>query len=131
MLTALRTLDRIKGNGPEHAQSSWDKLFYTEGYDLNGEKTNRATETLFEIEEQILTDIDNRYKNTSCGEMIEVVHNPDVCPEWSDPGSGAVRITLDQILSASGMPEDEVAEVVEDLHRHEEENRSVNGWCGK
>lgn len=124
-----RTLDLIKGSGSEYAQSSWDEMFYTEGYDLKGEKTNRTTETLSEIEEQILTDIDNQYKEKSYGEMIDIVHDPDVCPEWSDPGTGSVRITLDQILSVSGIPEDEAAEIVEDLRRHEEENEYLLSHC--
>jgi uncharacterized phage-associated protein len=123
------TLDLIKGRGVEHAQSSWDEMFYTEGYDLKGEKTARATETLSEIEEQILSEIDTRYKDKSFGEMIDIVHDPDICPEWNDPGNGSFRITLDQILSAAGLPEDEVAEVVEDLLRHEQENEYLLSKC--
>jgi len=118
-----RTFDLIKGNADRNAQAVWDEFFFTEGYDLRGDKTTRPAETLSPVEEQILAEIDDRYKSKTYREMIDVVHDPSCCPEWSDPGEGSKRIALQDILSSSGVSEDEIAEVIEELERHEEENR--------
>lgn len=124
-----QTYDFIKGNGFNEMQNMWDEYFYTEGYDLIGERTNRNKDLLSPAEMEILETIDTTYKNYTYSQMIEEVHSPNVCPEWKDPGLSSFTIGIEDILRSSGKAEAEVKAVAEEYELNEEDERILIEHC--
>lgn len=124
-----RLFDLIKGKGNGRAQALWGECFFISGNDLKGEKTNWPAETLSQLEEQILAETYERYKDKSFTQMIRLVHDPKLCPEWSDPGDGATEISLGQILAASEITQDEVEQILGEIRSHETENEYLLSHC--
>src|SRR6056297_859684 len=109
-----------------------DKLIDTVNYllSLNEDKLNRPVQELSEIEMEKLEEIYRKYKDYSFGQMIDLVHDPEFCPEWEDPGTSNQRISLQDILVKYGKQDIETAnEIVEEYKSLEEENEYLNNCC--
>ena len=128
ILSKLYNLVKKDAIAPQQAE--WDNYFYKEGYDLCGDKLNRPVQELSEIEMEKLEEIDRKYKDYSFGQMIDLVHDPEFCPEWEDPGTSNQRISLQDILVKYGKQDIETAnEIVEEYKSLEEENEYLNNCC--
>jgi uncharacterized phage-associated protein len=106
--------DLIKGRYHDSAtQALWNYRFRTEGNDIvmlyaPGEGS------LSQQDCEILDQVDGRYHDKSYGDMIELVHQKDVCPEWHDPGSTSTPIPMGDIYRSVGYDDEEIAWVEEE-----------------
>jgi len=125
-----QTFDLIKGKAEADVQTFWDEFFYTDGYALIGENIDRPHNSLSPIEEEILEQIDEQYKTYTYQKIIDLVHSPNVCPEWKDPGRGTLPITLEDILKNSGKSEAEIKEILDEYYTNENEEQFFLDNCG-
>src|SRR6056297_605849 len=122
--------DLVKKDAPDSQQADWDSYFYNEGYEICGDKLNRPVQELSDIEMEKLEEVYRKYKNYSYGQMIDLVHDPEFCPEWEDPGTSSTPITLQDILVKYGKKDAETAkEIVEEYNSIKEENEYLNNCC--
>jgi uncharacterized phage-associated protein len=125
-----KTLDLIKGKADLESQTLWDEYFYTRAYDLVGEKPDRSITLLSPAEIDLLEEIDETYKLYTYSQLIDLVHSPDICPEWSDPGTGSSPIRLEDILLKSGKSQEAVESIVAEYYSNEAEKAFLIEHCG-
>ncbi|MFP4180582.1 MAG: Panacea domain-containing protein [Spirochaetaceae bacterium] len=125
-----KTLDLIKGKADLESQTLWDEYFFTKDYKLIDEKPDRPYDYLSPVEIEILSEVDQKYKDYSWQQMIDLVHSPEVCPEWSDPGEGASPISIETILKKSGKTDKEIEEIMDEYYSNEEEKKFFLENCG-
>lgn len=125
-----KTLDLIKGKADLESQTLWDEYFYTKDYKLIDEKPDRPYDYLSPVEIELLFEVDQKYKDYSYQQMIDLVHSPEVCPEWTDPGEGASPISIETILKKSGKTDKEIEEIIDEYYSNEEEKKFFLENCG-
>lgn len=122
--------DLIQKKAQAALQAKWDNYFYKDGYELLGDKLGRPVQELSEIEMEKIKEIDERYKQYSYSRMIDLIHDPDFCPEWEDPGTSSTSISLYDILIKYGKKDAETAQqIVEEYQSLEEENDFLSQHC--
>jgi hypothetical protein len=95
--------DLIKGRYSDYtAQKLWDEQFTKDEYNLNCVIDCMPDSKLSECEKDILDKIDAEYHDKTWKEMIEIVHNPRVCPEWQNPNGSRLPIEKRTILESLG-----------------------------
>lgn len=125
-----RLYDLIQKKANASLQVKWDNYFYKDGYDLLGDKLQRPIQELSEIEKEKINEVDERYKQYSYNQMIDIIHDPNFCPEWEDPGTSRTPISLEDILVKYGKRDPETAQhIVEEYQSFEEENDYLNQHC--
>lgn len=107
------TYQLIRGEGSINEQAKWDISFEKDNFMLV-QLRNIPTGKLSKYEMKVLSDIAAKYRNVTYSNMIDVLHNPSVCPEWKDPHNSSLLLSKRDILAALGRTEDEITEIEED-----------------
>ena len=95
--------DLIRGKASYNMQNIWDAIFITDGYDVYALSKNIPYGELSEYEKRILDIIDAQYHDKTYQDMISIVHDKMICPEWRAPEQhGATKIHTEEILNAFG-----------------------------
>lgn len=115
--------DLIKGNCTDSAsQNLWNARFIKDGYNLMLATERIPDSKLSECEKEILDKIDAEYHDASWQTMIQVVHNPQVCPEWQNPNGSRLPIKKETILEGLGRTPEEIGFILsEDAYYRNEE----------
>ncbi|MBQ7538509.1 MAG: SocA family protein [Treponema sp.] len=99
--------DYIKNSKHDDAQRLWNNYFVKNKHSLDCINTDIDDGELCEYEESILEEIDNLYKDKTPWQMVDLVHNVNVCPEWRDPNGSALPIRTNEVLSYLGYSKEE------------------------
>jgi hypothetical protein len=122
VLTTL--FDLIKGSAEDKdAQSLWNARFCRDGYDLVSLSDRIPNGELSRYEKEVIDKTDSRFHDKTYSEMIQYVHRSDVCPEWRDPGRGAVPIQFEDVLRSIGCANDEIDWIIEENETFDEEEK--------
>lgn len=78
---------------------------------INNEDYTESFDLLNKIEIDIVDELYKKYKDLSRWEIRDLTHNPDVCPEWSDPHGSATKITLERLFTSNNRTEEEAQAV--------------------
>ena len=116
--------DLIKGKHSDTgAQLAWNTRYSTDGYDLTANFDRLPEKKLSPFEKRVMDKIDAKFHRKPYDYMINYVHNPDMCPEWKDPGYTSVPLKVEDILKSVGRTDEEIAWVMADETVFEEEER--------
>jgi len=107
-----RTLDMINGENAESERAYWDDFISPRATHNVGIKKTPETGSLSDREIGLLDEIYNRHGNKDQWELREESHH---LPEWRDPQGSALAITIDDILSSTGKPKEEIEEIKMEL----------------
>lgn len=99
--------DYIKNSKKDDTQTIWNNYFAKNDYSLICINTDIDDGELCEYEEAILEEIDNKYKDKTPWEMVDLVHDVAVCPEWKDPNGSSLPIRTNEVLSFLGYSKEE------------------------
>ena len=99
--------DYIKNTKKDGTQRIWNNYFVKNNHSLDCINTDIDDSELCDYEESILEEIDNKYKDKTPWDMVALVHNPDVCPEWKDPNGSSLPIRTNEVLSYLGYSKEE------------------------
>jgi uncharacterized phage-associated protein len=114
--------DLIKGRSRDkHAQMYWDSRFSTDGDDLLANFDQYPEGKLSRAEKAIIDKIDGQFHQNRYGELIDYVHAN--CPEWCNPGTTSIPISLADILGALGRTQEEIDWILEETETFKEEDR--------
>jgi len=122
ILNELYSLIRGKSRNREH-QCFWDGRFSTDGYDLVSLSDKIPEGKLSRFEKKVLDQLDTQFHATSYDRVIDYVHNPKNCPEWRDPGTTSIPISLSDILSSLGRSSDEIEQILHEESTYADEER--------
>lgn len=92
----------------------WSTYFTKDGYNLKTlTETNLGLDLLCDAEEDILNEIDSKYKSYSYSQMIDEVHNKKLFSEvkWdelNDKLTNRIPLTIVDILKALGRTEEDI-----------------------
>jgi uncharacterized phage-associated protein len=112
----------IKGRShDQQAQMYWDSRFSTDGDDLLANFDQYPEGKLSRAEKAIIDKIDGQFHQNRYGELIDYVHAN--CPEWRNPGTTSIPLSLADILSALGRTQDEIDWILEETEAFKEEDR--------
>lgn len=103
----------IRGISTITWQVKWNASFEKDGFYLIALRTIPTGE-LSRYEMWVLDSVVDKYKNASFGDMISVVHNKRVCPEWENPHGSSHPLPKRAILTALGRTDKEIAIVEEE-----------------
>ena len=119
----------IKGEGEREAQALWDSRFLTCGHDIAARAPGLPTGWLSRFEKRVLDELDAKFHNASCGDLIEYTHA--ACPEWKDPSPAASRkIAPAEILAALGCSKREIELIEAENEAYEREQAIIAGVRG-
>jgi hypothetical protein len=107
------TLDKAETSDPIE-QTYWDKYIKTEGYYVSP-KSDCSDGELSEAEVELITEWFEIYKDKSPFDMEKEHHDPTRFPEWQNPGESRIRISMTQILMASGYSESESEQITYEI----------------
>ena len=115
--------DLIKGRYTDSAsQNLWNARFIKDGYNLMLAIDRIPDSKLSECEKEILDKIDAEYHDANWQTMIQIVHNPHVCPERQNPNGSRLPIEKKTILESLGRTEEEIDFILsEDVYYRNEE----------
>jgi hypothetical protein len=119
--------DLIKGKYKDPSvQMFWDSRFSTDGRDLVAVVDRIPEGKLSRFEKQALDAIDGKFHSKNYGQMIAYVHDPDVCPEWQDPGLSSMPIKMQDLLAGIGRTQEEIEWILEENAAFEEEEKILD-----
>ncbi|MDR1179311.1 MAG: SocA family protein [Spirochaetales bacterium] len=120
VLSSLYNL--IKGRSHDkQTQTYWDSRFSTDGDDLLANFDQYPEGKLSRAEKAIIDKIDGQFHQSRYGELIDYVHAN--CPEWHDPGTTSLPLSLADILSALGRTREDIDWIQEETKAFQEEDR--------
>lgn len=122
ILNELYSLIRGKSRNREH-QCFWDGRFSTDGYDLVSLSDKIPEGKLSRFEKKVLDQLDKQFHATSYDRVIDFVHDPKNCPEWRDPGTTSIPISLSDILSSLGRSSEEIEQILQEESTYADEER--------
>jgi len=109
VLTVIYDLIRNRyGHKDINAQALWNTRFLSDSYDLITLISHYPEGKLSEYEKSVLDGVDNQYHNKGFGEMIDLVHDRKICPEWRDPGDSSLPLPFAEVLKSVGYSDDEI-----------------------
>jgi hypothetical protein len=119
--------DLIKGKYKDpNTQMLWDSRFSTDGRDLLAVVDRIPEGKLSRFEKQTLDSIDEKFHAKNYSQMIQYVHNPDVCPEWEDPGLSSAPIKMRDLLAGIGRTPEEIEWILEENRAFAKEEKILN-----
>jgi hypothetical protein len=128
VLSGLYDLIRNKYRGDMNAQSLWNARFMRDGYELVYIPSDYPNGKMSAYEKEVLDRIDERYHQMGFSDLISLVHDKAVCPEWSDPGQGSASpLSLCKVLESVGYGDDEITWFLEEKETFGEEHRQFDG----
>jgi hypothetical protein len=123
--------DLIKGKYPAASvQLAWNTRYSTDGYDLIANFDRLPEKKLSVFEKRLMDRIDVLFHKKPYYSMINYVHNPDICPEWKEPGNTSVPLKVEDILKSVGRSEEEIALVMAEQEAFEEEDKVFASLAG-
>lgn len=99
------TYDLIKG---EAIDSHWSTILQDRANHEVGLQPGITIDDLDELsdaEAAILDDLWCQFGNMDSFDLANWTHDPKNVPEWSDPGYGSTEITIEEIMTAVGVPD--------------------------
>ena len=118
--------DLIKGTYPDSAsQNLWNIRFAKDGYNIVLLTDRLPFSKLSDFEKSILDEIDTRYKDASYSEMIDIVHDSAVCPEWQNPYGSRIEIEKKTILEKLGRTPEEIDFILSEDSYYENEEQQL------
>ena len=118
--------DLIKGTYPDSAsQNLWNIRFAKDGYNIVLLTDRLPFSKLSDFEKSILDEIDTRYKDASYSEMIDIVHDSAVCPEWQNPYGSRIEIEKKTILEKLGRTPEEIDFILSEDRYYENEEQQL------
>jgi hypothetical protein len=119
--------DLIRGKYRDrNTQLLWDSRFTTDGLDLIAVVDRIPDGKLSRFEKQTIDSIDKEFHAKSYGQMIDYVHDPNVCPEWKDPGSSSAPIKMRDLLAGIGRSREEIEWILEENRAFEREEKILD-----
>jgi uncharacterized phage-associated protein len=120
VLSGLYDLIREKYSN-KYVQKDWNSCFKTDGYDLVIVDKNISNGELSPVIEEILTELDLKFKNYNYKEMIEYTHKN--CPEWVNPNGSSKEIKMKDILKSLNRNKRQINYIIREQKIYEEEDR--------
>lgn len=104
------TYNLIKGRYRDlNVQEYWNSFFITQNvYDLMLRTDIIPEGELSKYEKRIINENLEKYKELSFGQLIDLHHNSDICPEWKDPNNSSIPLKETEILSFLGFSDAEI-----------------------
>lgn len=118
--------DYIKNTKRDETQRIWNNYFVKNGHSLDCINTDIDFGELCEYEEEILAEIDSQYKDKTPWEMVSLVHDSAVCPEWRDPNGSSLPIRKNEVLSYLGYSEEERNYLLKNATVYETEHEKLS-----
>lgn len=127
VLSKLYDLVRNRyGNKDIQSQSLWNARFATDGYDIIALLSDYPEGKLSDYEKKVLDHVDFLYHGKTFGEMIDLVHDKNVCPEWSDPGDTSRPLPLAEILKSVGYSDIEIEWAIKETQTFDKEDQLLS-----
>lgn len=122
-----KTYDLIRKKSSDlQAQSFWNSRFDTNSTDLLCLNDRMPFDKLSKKERQILDEIDEKYHNNTYSEMIKLTHDPEICPEWKNPGTTSYSLNYEDILLSIYKDPNKVEYILEEQKSYEREEELIN-----
>jgi uncharacterized phage-associated protein len=115
--------DFVKGRAPKDIQSYWNSRFSIDGFELIANFDQFPAGKLSRAEKAVIDNIDGKFHQAGYGDMIDYVHQHNVCPEWSDPEGSSTPIKLEDMLRSVGKTPEEIALILAENETFEEEEK--------
>lgn len=113
----------IKNNYSDDSQLLWNRYFKKEEYNLICINTDISNDEICDFEKDILTNIEKKYHDVSVWNIVKLVHNPKICPEWKDPNGSSIPIRKNELLSQLGYTPEEREYLLENEAIYNFENK--------
>lgn len=121
-----KTYDLIRKRSSDLiAQSFWSSRFDINGTELLCLNDRMSFDKLSKKEKQILDEIDEKYHKYTYSEMIELTHDPNICPEWKDPGCTSIPINYEDILLSIYKDDSIVEDLLEEQRAYTREEELI------
>lgn len=104
------------------SQAKWDSCFLVDSRDLVAKTLMIPFGILSDNEIDILDETESRYHNFSYSQMIDVVHDKNICPEWEKPIDKPTELTKEKIMRTLGFSEETINYLLEEetIYKNEE-----------
>lgn len=73
---------------------------------------------LSEFDINIINRVIDRYAKYSGFELADMQHNPDICPEWSDPHGSSFSVSYEDILKKMGKSKSDINLSIKQINEH-------------
>ncbi len=113
-LVVSKILDKAEDSDPK-IKSFWDTFIEARGLE-DYLIQDPGDDELSPAEEELLKEMFERYKNKTQFDMENEHHDPNLFPEYIDPGNSSIQIYYDRVLKMLGFPEDEINLVLEEMN---------------
>lgn len=109
------TYDFIRGiSQSTRNQSLWNTFFLKDSFILKSLQNYVPISKLSKFETDILDTIVEKYRLYSYEDMVAVVHNKDICPEWTDPKGSSLPLPKQDILLCMGRTKEQIEAIEEE-----------------
>jgi len=108
VLSATYDLIKARGNG------YWHRHLRTTGYCVE-RVADAGSDNLSPAEQRIITGAFDRYGHLDTWALRDFTHELE---EWQDPGQTSRQITYGDVLRIEGLPDDEIASVLDNITGH-------------
>jgi len=107
------TLDKAETSDPI-LPSYWDEYIRTSGY--NARLINEIDDgELSDAEVELIQELADQYREASPFDIEKEHHDPDLFPEWENPGLSRIPTSISKILSAVGYSDEKINQINEDI----------------
>ncbi|MCP4255710.1 MAG: SocA family protein [Candidatus Scalindua sp.] len=107
-------LDIINNGGDPEDNSYWyEYITAPSEYEVELKKDSSELDALSKRELELITEIDEAYKDISQWDMVEICHN--VLPEWENVGSTSKLIKVEKILEKLDKTNEEINAIEEEV----------------
>jgi len=107
------TLDKAETSDPV-SRTYWDEFITTKGYYTQLIKECSDSE-LSDAEASLIEELADKYRWKDQFFMEREHHDPELFPEWEDPGQSRIHTSYEKILRALGLSEEESRKVCDEL----------------
>ena len=73
---------------------------------------------LSDFDIDIINRVIDRYTQYSGFELADMQHNPDICPEWSDPHGSSFSVSYEDILKKMGKSKRDISLSIKQINEH-------------
>lgn len=71
-------------------------------------------------EQNVLDSVYNRYGTMNRWDLVNMLHDPKYCPEWSDPKGSSIRISTGDLLLKNGKTQEQTEAILKKLEEAED-----------
>lgn len=101
-----------KNSSDKDFQNQWDTFFYKDGFDLICINDKLPDTDLCRYEKRILDQIDAQYHDKAYQQMVDIVHDSKVCPEWKMPNGNKGPLSKFDILKNIGYDDEQIHNIL-------------------